>query len=177
MSRPFTDQYGTELTIAGETALPGCARIGISERCGAHIPAEDFPEFIAALYAAAGKPEPVTLERPEGIDAALSRPDGTFSAGSYAFAVHDGCIDMTGPVHCMLAEEAEFVAAALGVCAAVVRTAEPDPAEVDELAAVIRAELYPPSESIGLRPGESDRAAARAALRWMRDKQQRGERP
>ena len=50
----------------------------------------------------------------------------------------------------------------------------PSAAEVEELAAVIRSGLYPPSEAIGLRPSQSDRTAARAALRWMARKQQRG---
>jgi len=52
---------------------------------------------------------------------------------------------------------------------------QPDPAEVEELAALIRSELYPHSEAVGLGPSEADRTAARAVLRWMKDKQQRGE--
>ena len=47
---------------------------------------------------------------------------------------------------------------------------EPDPADVVELAAAIRTALYAPSESIGLRPSETDRTAARAALRWMKQR-------
>ena len=61
---------------------------------------------------------------------------------------------------------------ALAACRDVL-PAEPDPAEVAELAAVILSELYPEGVE-GVRPSESDLTAARTALRWMRDKQEAG---
>ena len=51
---------------------------------------------------------------------------------------------------------------------------EPDPAEVEELAALIVSDLYVYGQVLGLRPAESDRCAARTALRYMRDKREAG---
>ena len=177
MSPPFIyrPRPGEEISVSRD-ADGRCAILVTSgtRTASARILGGEAPGFAVeaarAICEAAGKPEPVILERPEGIDAALSRPDGTFSAGSYAFAVHDGRIDMTGPVHCMLAEEAEFVAGALAVYAAIVRRDEPGPAEVAELAEVIvttdpRSRGYSPDPEV----------IARAVLRWMKDRQQRGE--
>lgn len=48
---------------------------------------------------------------------------------------------------------------------------ELDSAEVEDLAHAIRLGLYPDGDRIGLRPGESDRKSARAALRWMRERE------
>jgi hypothetical protein len=169
----YSPRPGEEITVTRDT--DGRCAVVISSRAASlsvRILAAEIPSvsagIAAAVHEAAGLPAPVILERPEGIDAALGRPDGIFSAGSYAFTVHDGRIDMTGPVHCMLAEEAEFVAAALAVCAAVVRTAEPDPAEVGELTAFLR------EAGAGLVTVSVD-DIARAALRWMNGRRQRGE--
>ncbi len=173
----YTPRPGESVSISRDT--DGRCAITVlsgSRTSSVRILASEAPGFAVmaarAICETAGKPEPVILERPEEIDAVLGRPDGTFSAGSYAFAVHDGRIDMTGPVHCMLAEEAEFVAAALAVSAAVVRRRdEPDPAEVGELAELMDAEMERRgSGQSGLYP-----ACARIALRWMNGRQQRGE--
>lgn len=176
MSLPFIykPRPGEEISVSRD-ADGRCAILVTrgTALASARILAGEAPGFAVeaarAICEAAGKPEPLILDRPEGIDAALSRTDGTFSAGSYAFAVHDGRIDMTGPVHCMDAEEAEFVAGALAACAATARHDEPGPAEVEELAEEIR-------QAVDARIAEARdgfEIAARAALRWMKSKQQR----
>jgi hypothetical protein len=173
VSRPsfeYPDENGTVLGVEpGPGPAGDMAAVSVADMT-CYVLAEHRAQVAAGLWTGSGAPAPVILDRPEGIDAALSRPDGTFSAGSYAFAVHDGRIDMTGPVHCMLAEEAEFVAGALAVYAAIVRRDEPDPAEVAELAEVIvttdpRSRGYSPDPEV----------IARAVLRWIKDRQQRGE--
>lgn len=180
MSPVFTDRYGTGLEIGGEASFAGCARLTVSKPCGIHVEGADFPALAGALYEAAGLPAPVILERP-GIAA-----DGDGETGINVFTVRmepdlrsigiryhgaNRAIIAPGPARKLASVIAAYADAAQA------HQDEPDPAEVEELAAVIRAELYPPSESIGLRPSEADRIAARAALRWFRDEKQQGDAP
>jgi hypothetical protein len=137
-----------------------------------HLPVGKLAEFVVTLYAAAGKPAPLILERPDYPRSSLELGGATFSVrpgGVEEFRVHDGT--QSGVLH-----EPGVIRRIAACLAVLAEEAEggPDPAEVEELAELIRAELYPLSERIGLRPSEADRTAARAALRWM-NKQQRGE--
>jgi hypothetical protein len=169
VSSRFADQYGTELEVSGETAHPGCARVWVSARCGIHVKPADFPAFIAALYEAAGLPAPVILERPGRVSCDQLCADGfrTYLATGNLVGV-DGQPDDISPA------AARFLAARLAALADIAES-EPDPAEVAELALILR----------GLTPGvayatEGDYKLAvvtpyaEAALRWFRDKQQQG---
>ena len=130
----------------------------------------------AAMHEAAGLPAPVILERPE-ID-----PEG--AAGINVFTVRldrDLSVCVAGraghasPVAPSVARKLASVIAAYADAAEAARN-EPDPAEVEELAYVLRA--VTPGMAY---PGEGDyklavaRGFAEAALKWMRDKRQREE--
>ena len=167
MSLAFTDRYGTEMAVGGEGSFPACARVTVSKPCGIHVEAPDFPALIAALYGAAGQPEPVILERAE-IDTDAETGINIFTVrqaphpGSIAIRYHgapSAAILAPGPARLLasvIATHADVAEAAL----------EPDPGEVEELAQLLREH----GDCGSLRWD-----AARAALRWFRDKQQRGE--
>jgi hypothetical protein len=122
-----------------------------------------------AMHEAAGLPAPVILERPaatfrDGVNRAgnieVGRLGGRVTVGLYGIQPEE-----IGPA------EARRLAALIAVRAEEARGDEPDPAEVEELAGAIRTAHHPDSG----RPGDGDRTAARAALRWFADKQQRGD--
>jgi len=176
VSRSFTDRYGTELAAGGEASFPGCARLTVSKPCGVHLEASDFPALTGALYEGAGLPAPVILERPEVDLTADCSSVNIFtvtlepnlrSVGIRYHGAPNRAIVAPGPARVLAA----VIAAYADVAQA--NRDEPDPGEVEELAAAIRTAHHPHSG----RPGDGDRTAARAALRWMRDKQQRGEAP
>ena len=175
MSDTFTDRYGTALQIGGEASFAGCARLTVSKLCGIHVEAADFPALIAELYEAAGLPAPVILERPE-ID-----PEG--AAGINVFTVRldrDLSVCVAGraghasPVAPSVARKLASVIAAYADAAEAARN-EPDPAEVEELAYILRAAT--PGMAY---PGEGDyklavaRGFAEAALKWMREREAAG---
>lgn len=168
MSSRFTDQYGTELEVSGETALPGCARVWVSARCGIHVKAAGFPALIAALYEAAGLPAPVILDRPETTFADGVNRAGRVEVGRLGTQVTVG-------LYGIQPEEIEPAVARRLAALIAVRAdeaeAEPAPDDVTELAEEIRSDLA----RTGGRPDEATEIAARAALRWMRGKQQQGE--
>jgi hypothetical protein len=168
VSSRFADQYGTELEVSGETALPGCARVWVSGRCGIHVRAAGFPAFIAALYEAAGLPAPVILERP-----AVPKDGARLRFGKFGMRMLNGGIAFSLPgveVEAVPPGAARELAAHIAAYADEAE-GEPDPDDVTELAEEIRGDLA----RIGGRPDEATEIAARAALRWFRDKQQRGE--
>lgn len=126
---------------------------------GRPVAVDDLPPLVAALYAAAGKPEPVILGRPTGpVDrfrGIKTRRDGDsvlLSIGGNRDALDPDAARSLAAELAILADEAE---------------SKPDPAEVEELTGVLV------QAGAGLRPTGVD-DIARAALRWMRDKQ-RGE--
>lgn len=134
---------------------------------------DDVPAVAAgiatAMHEAAGLPAPVILERPGATIA-----DGVNRAGSIEVGrLRDR---VTVGLYGIQPEEIEpavarRLAALIAIRADEVQSDEPDPAEVQELAAEIRSEL----KRMGGSPPEATGMAARIALRWMRDKQQRGE--
>jgi len=171
MSHTFTDRYGTALQIGGEASFAGCARLTVSKLCGIHVEAADFPALIAALYEAAGLPAPVILERPDADD------DSAGLIPGLRFTARDGVVEVERPGGNWQIGPAKVrkFAAALAVLADEAESG-PDPAEVEELAYVLRA--VTPGMAY---PGEGDyrlavaRGFAEAALKWMRDKRQREE--
>lgn len=138
-----------------------------------HLPVGKLAEFVTTLYEAAGKPAPVILDRPE------VAADGDGSTGINIFTVKlepdlrslgiryhgapNRAIIAPGPARVLASVIAAYADAGQA------HQDEPDPAEVEELAAAIRAQLHPASG----KPSEADRTAARAALRYLRGKQQR----
>jgi len=170
VTRTFTDQYGTELSVSGETARAGCARVGISERCGIHVKAEDFPALATALYEAAGLPAPVILERPE-VD-----PEGAKGVNVFRVLLDDDlsvCVGYGSHKAASVAPSvARHLASAIAAYADAAEAAHGiDPAEVEELAGLMDAEMdHRGRGQSGLYP-----ACARIALQWFRDRQQRGD--
>lgn len=172
MSRTFTDRYGTELGIGGEASFAGCARVTVSKPCGVHVEAADFPALIAALHEAAGLPAPVILERPE-ISPGEAKGVNVFTVDlNRDLSVRVGLGSAKGvPLGPSVARHLASVIAAYADAAEAAR--EPDPAEVEELTAEISEALKGPviDSSFDL---NTSRVAARAALRWLAGKQQRG---
>lgn len=131
----------------------------------------DWPRIIAAACKAAGKPEPVILERP--VPAAL----GCYSDGVRVFA--DGNRVRLQATESHSAKEywrarlkpadARKLAACIAALADAVED-EPDPAEVEELTGVLV------QAGAGLRSTGVD-DIARAALRWADGRRQQGVTP
>jgi hypothetical protein len=143
------------LTVAEHDGRPGTALVRCNKG-GVEVTPEKIPAITAALYEACGLESPVVVELPE-VD--TSKPHGI---GPFRLSLADGGVRVevvapAGPVW-MPCELRDFAAVAAAYAAAA--DAEPDPADVEELAAVMRADhpAYLP------RTFEDD---ARTALRWM----------
>jgi hypothetical protein len=121
----------------------------------------DLPRVIREMSEAAGESAPVMLGRPD-LDAMRDKDGWVRFRGLRLFRCADGSVSFAigGNVENL----PEGLARAAGA-AAVALADEPGPAEVEELAHLIRLALYPGSDRIGLRPSESDKVAARAVLR------------
>lgn len=165
------DQPGCDVQMTITPTLAGDARVSIlSGHPAVYIDISPAAVLGAALalYEAAGLPEPLILPRPEftaGIEYAGS-------TDRYAYTSRTGAKAAVGwrgiePVELDPDEALEF-AAHITVNALAAKAGEPDPAEVEELAGVIH-------EANGNRgfagAGEWDRGVARAALRWMRERE------
>lgn len=141
---------------------------GSGER-NAKIWADDVPAVSAGiaqgLHLAAGLLPPVILEHPASLPDAIT--EGGVTVGMEGRAILIG-VAVAPPSKRLEPEEARTLAAALAVYADR-SEAQPDPEEIEELAALIRHDIHPDSGG----PSETDRIAARAALRWMKGKRQR----
>lgn len=182
MSLPFayTPRPGEEITISRDAegrcviAVTSGTRTS-SVRCLA-VEAPGFAVMAArAICEAAGRPEPVILDRLDWEDCHQDETAGirTYLATGNLVGV-DGSDDISPG-------DALWLAARIASLAAEAKraAAEPDPAEVEELTRILRR----------IAPGMADPAGgdyktavvrpfAEAALRYMRDKRQRGgERP
>jgi len=164
----YAGRDGGELIIASsdEDGLnPDCIQVS---GC-ADIPPQDFGRIIARMYEAAGKPVPVILERPaQWIEQAIIMPGA-------AYEIHGNNVRGTptgdyGKPQDFSPQAIRDFAAALADLADRAES-EPDQAEVRELAQEIRRCLIDRGVWGGTDP---PKIAARVALRWMRDKQQRG---
>lgn len=156
------DHHGNWLEIDGERCDGHLDDPCIVVDCY-HLHASVLPEFVAALYEAAGLPAPVILERPETVAQVIVMPGARFAvAGNAVEAVP---FLQAAPKAEMLSPAAIRDIAAGLACLAEVAGSGPDPAEVTELTKVLW-------DAMKGGPAES---AARAALRWFRDKQQRGD--
>jgi hypothetical protein len=169
MSKSFTDEDHRVLLITScETPGHALLRVNdgdVSETC---VGAAELPGVIAAMYEAAGLPAPVILERPE------TTPAGTSTAIGFVYPFRSARGDLVGVVTSEVRDayltptEARKAAAVIAAYADEA-DADPDPAEVEELAAFIRSAHHPDSG----KPGDSDRTAARAALRGMQNREAR----
>lgn len=142
----------------------GCVRLGQGDEVFC-VPVAGLAQFTAAIWEAAGKPEPVILDRPEATSGGGISRAGRIEVGRLRDLVTVGLYGIQPEE--IEPEQARRLAALIAIRAGEAAEDEPDPAEVEELAAAIRRELHPDSG----KPAEADRTAARAALRWM--KQQR----
>lgn len=155
---PDNDSHARLTTDDGEETVRAC------------VSRDMLPAVTAAMHEAVGVPAPVILPRPQ-----IPEDDSPLCYGNFVIRLEDSgvAIGLPGfygkaiPPGAAL-ELAAYIAAYAGQA-----DAEPDPVEVEELAARIRSEIHPDSDRLGLRPSESDRIAARAALRWMRDREAR----
>lgn len=136
---------------------------------------EQRPRVAAAMWTANGDPAPVILERPELPEDdhwAWVVPGGAGGLGKISLdggrVVFHAYVDVLYLTPGAAREAAAMLAASADLAADRAAQDAVD-AEVDELAAVIRSELHPDSG----RPSEGDRTAARAALRWFREREAR----
>jgi hypothetical protein len=119
---------------------------------------------VRAMYEAAGLPSPVILERPEMPPNGIATELGTV----YPYHSRTGLLVGVGdrdPGRLLNPDAARHAAAALAACADVAGP-EPDPAELRELTGIFTEmrtiAIPPPPETL-----------ARAALRWMREREAR----
>ena len=165
----FISENGGELWISphgdGPSALLSAVRNG--DEAEVLVTRTGLADVTAKLYEACGLPSPVILERPGVSIPAGGDPlfCGDLSLRTYEYGIAMGLPGITAAAVApgTLRRRAAFMAAYADAA-----EAEPDPADVGALAKAIRSALCPDSERTGLRPDES---AARAALRWMRDRE------
>jgi hypothetical protein len=167
----YVDADDDALTIeSGIGRLSGAAIVRASDD-GVGIRPAGLPVITGKLYEACGLPSPVILER-----SSARFPEGgkPFRFGVLGFRLYPegiapslpGVVEGPMPPAALRALASHLVALADDAEA----NPEPDPDEVDELAHAIRLGLYPDSDRVGLQPSESEKKAARAALRWMNAK-------
>jgi hypothetical protein len=173
------DPSGADILLTIQPNGAERVRVRIDDCDGQHsayLEPSAVPAAALALYEAAGLPEPLILPRVMPPLGGPWRPEkgaalwaARVRAGNAPGEVRVGW-GGAGPYEDMTPAKAREMAAVLAALADEA-DAEPDLAEVDELAEVIRAGLYPPSKEIGLRPDDADRAAARAVLLagWKRE--------
>lgn len=162
----YTDWDGAKLNIGqcDDQGVSGHAHVG-TPGDAACINQDHLPAVVAALYEAAGKPAPIVLDRTD------ETVNYTWILHGIGFVIRNGGVEITHPNGAQLFEPAIIrgLAARLAEMAeAAEARAEPDSAEVEELAAQIRHDLHPDSG----KPSEGDRSAARTALRWMKQREQ-----
>jgi hypothetical protein len=188
MSEPeWGDHFEHRLTMAhaarcdgmpayegGTDQRPFCADGCISFNDGDfHLPVGKLKEFVSTLYEAAGLPVPVILRAPTLPPGICHYSDGVkvFADGAEVRLQATESRSAKEYWHTKLKPAAARKLAANIAALADFAEAQPDPAEVEELAEAIRTAHHPDSG----RPGDGDRTAARAALRWFREKRHGGE--
>jgi len=128
----------------------------------------ELAALVAALYEDAGLPAPVILERPDlgtGRVAHLGGLTAGITSNGSVELGYGSASDLVTPAR------ARQWAATVAAVADLAEVDEPDPAEAEELAALMDAEMERRGAGqFGLYP-----ACARIALRWFRDRQQQGE--
>jgi hypothetical protein len=167
----YDGKYGSgRMAISQNSKEQKLAAVGVSGALPAYVAAEDLAEIAANLYEACGLPSPVILNRSEFNPGRSLDRIGDVHVGHLGGKVTVGLYQVQ-PETLTPAYAREL--AALIALHADEAEGEPDPEEVDELAHAIRLGLFPDSVQAGLRPSDSDRQAARAALRWMNAKGKR----
>ena len=154
----FTDDGGTSAELAVYTSSDHPDFVAIRTTDPVRLAPRTLPRFIAALYAAAGKPEPVILDRPD-IDPQTCKGVNLFNVWldrDRNVYVGRGGND-TG-----LAPSVARLLACLIAAYADAAEREPDPAEVEELATLLHD-----TRETGVKGGhgEWDVRDARAILR------------
>jgi hypothetical protein len=161
----LVDGKGGWLEVRKVTLVDG-DRCGVATSGQAFIvdPAE-IPAIARAMYEACGQQPPVILGRPDTSASGTPTVLGTIypfrSAKGARVAVGRG----TGDIY-LEPGHAREIAAILAACADEAEP-EPDPADVDALAAAIHAG----TGCCDGAPSENHRSAARTALRWMKDRE------
>jgi hypothetical protein len=157
MTEPYTyrDAAGAEMTLSPHSSPAGEFVAVRADDEPVLIDPDTLPEFVARLYAAARKPAPILLERPDvSIDEGVALFDGMVGASRDGKKVH---LQSLGGKHIGQPDEVLADAARLAALAELV-AAEPDPEAVAALAQFLR-DANPLSEDW------DDRALAAAVLR------------
>jgi len=169
MSAPkyvYQDEDGVALTVNPYPHAHAGDIAAVSTRGTVYVLPEHFREVAAGLWAGAGLPPPVILDRPEivsdgdgetGVNIFTVRLEPHFKSVSIRYhGAPAAAVIAPGPARLLASVIAAYADAAEG---------ESDPAEVEELTAVLWDAMK----------GGPAETAARAALKWMRGKQQREE--
>lgn len=164
------DAAGDKLFIGPHTSKPATAFLTAAAN-GVEITPKDLPAFTGKLREACGLPSPVIPER----SSARFPEDGSpFRFGGFGFRLRpEGVCPSLPGIEAKAVPPAalrELAAHLVALADDAEARPEPDPDEVDELAHAIRLGLFPGSDITGVRVGDGDRTAARAALRWMNAK-------
>ena len=139
------------LVIGSFHAQDGPAAAWVKTAGTACVTSAALPGVTAALWAAAGRPAPIILERPELVATCSLLP-------GFRIAPDDGKLHVHGEAR-MAPQQARTLAAYIVARADVLEAAEPDPAEVTALADVIR------ETSTSMHSGDIARAILRAGYR------------
>jgi hypothetical protein len=151
---PHPDKISTAIIQAETVRRPVC------------VPAKDFRGVVDELARACGLLVPVIINRSS---ASFPEDGGPFRFGEFGFRLDgEGLVlpSLPGVTAMPVPPAALRELAGHLVALAEQAEAEPDPEEVDGLAAAVRAEF----QSDGTPPTEWEKKVARAALRWMNAK-------
>jgi hypothetical protein len=161
----WADEEGDELVFAPSGEAPGRLRLHARRGVGVYVTAADIPVIAGKAYRALGLPSPVILERPE-----VPQDGSPFRFGDFGLTMRNGsvAVSLPGVEGEAITPAALRKAAAYLAAYADMAVAQPDPAEVEELAKAIRADRAT-HDALPL-PPEIDKLSARAALRWMNAK-------
>lgn len=158
------DADGDAMTISPGD---GEALIVILKQLPVRVGPPDIDGITRAMHEACGQQPPVILERP---DVQIPRDGSPVRFGDFGFRLYEGDIAVSLPgivakaiTPGALRETAAFMAAYADAV-----EAEPDPADVDDLAAAIMRAHNP-----GVMGLDGARPTARTALRWMKDREAR----
>lgn len=179
----FDEEDGQGRALRVYTRDDGKAAVQVEDRTGigrvlASWVADPLtaPDLCAAICKAAGQEPPVMLARPDL--EAMAGKDGAVrlghlalyrtTDGEVAFAVHPPGV-VTGRAAVLTAAQARQ-AAAVAVALADLKD-EPDPAEVDSLAMAVHGARCEGGDGCEWAPTIDDRNTARAALKWMRERE------
>lgn len=164
----YRDEDGATLAVSPYPHAHAGDIAAVSTGGIVYVLPEHFREVAAGLWTGAGLPAPVILEHLDREACDQVRADSIRT-----YLAEGRLVGIDGPGDDITPAAARFLAARIASLADLAES-EPDPAEVEELTRVLRGCV----PGMALPGGDYKTAVARgfaeAALRWFRDKQQRG---